>query len=158
MAGQLKQLLIMMICGFLLAFAYDGIRLLRRIFPHSLFYIGVEDVLFWLFGAAFFFGLVLWLDFGQIRLFLVFGATVGAIVYYAAVSPVFLEISGYVINAVFAFVGFLLYPFKIVFGTFIQSFEYFVNFFKKLLKKALKCGKIYTDNFIKALRIILKKH
>ena len=157
MAGQLRQLLIMMICGFVLAFAYDGLRLLRRIIEHSLFYIGVEDALFWLAGAAVFFALVLWLDFGQIRLFFVLGVITGAILYYALISTVFLKISASAVRALAAAVRLLLYPFSIVFGTFIQSFEYFVNFFKKLLKKSLKCGKIYKDNFLNTIRIILKK-
>ena len=157
MAGQLYQLMIMMICGFVLAFVYDCIRLLRRLFAHSLFYIGFEDALFWLFGAAFFFILVLWLDFGQIRLFLVFGTFIGALLYYAVISPVFLKISTHLARLAAMALRFVFYPVRIVFGNIVQLFEHFVNFQKKLLKKSLKCGKIYVDGFLKTINIILKK-
>ncbi len=157
MAGQMKQLVIMMICGFLLALTYDIIRLFRRIVAHTEFYIAIEDIVFLFFGAVAAFVLVLWLNYGQIRAFMIMGIFIGAFVYCAAVSRFFLKISVYVsrllLKVIYNAALVLTYPFRVTLQTIAAIFEYFVNFLKKVLKKTWDCGKIYMSGLIKKFAI-----
>ena len=142
MAGQLKQLAAMMICGFLLALAYDLIRFFRRAVPHNNIFIALEDMVFWPIAAVITFLAILWLDFGQIRGFMLMGEAMGAVVYYVLISAVFLKISMFLFCIAKKMTGILLYPFWVTLSTVRSIFEYFVNFLKKLLQNLLSYGKI----------------
>lgn len=144
MAGQLKQLFVMMICGFLFALAYDLIRLFRRVIPHTELHTAAEDILFWLFGAVIFELLIFWLNSGQIRAFMFLGVFIGAMIYLTVISAFFLKLSTLVIEYTFKIIYLLLYPLRVTCETIMAIFEYFVNFFKKALIKYSKYAKIYS--------------
>ena len=158
LAFQLKQLLVMMICGFVFAFLYDILRAFRRTVPHGLFYISVEDLFFWLFCSVGIFMAVLRLNYGQMRLFLVLGAIIGAAFYYWLISPVFLKMSMIVSNIFKLCLKILLSPFVITAETLNVIFKHFVNNLKKVLKKYKKYGKMIVDKFLRCLSVIFKKY
>lgn len=158
MAGQLKELLFMIIFGFVLAFAYDLIRVSRRVVAQSLFYVSVEDVLYWLACSLLVFLAILRLNYGEIRFFYLLGIFIGAILYLTLISPFFLKISISVLGLILKVAKFFLTPFTITYGVLKKIFELFVNFFKKLLKKLLKCAKINIRIVTKQLRIIFRKN
>jgi hypothetical protein len=68
--------------GVLMAAGYDGLRLLRRVIPHRITGISVEDVLYWFLSGAEVFLLVYWETDGSIRGYILGGILLGALVYY----------------------------------------------------------------------------
>ena len=158
MAGQLKQLLIMVIAGFCAAFFYDILRAGGRVFAQSAVFVGVRDILYWVLCAAFALVLIFRLNYGEIRAFMFLGSGIGAAVYFAVISPVFLKISVYLLRTALGAAGFVFYPFRIAAKLFSAKFEHFVNFFKKVLKKICTYGKIKTEYLYRSIGIIFKKH
>jgi hypothetical protein len=69
--------------GVLMAAGYDGLRLLRRVIPHRITGISMEDVLYWMLSGAEVFLLVYWETDGSIRGYIFGGILLGALVYYA---------------------------------------------------------------------------
>lgn len=73
--------------GVAVTFVYDGLRIWRRVFEHSMFWISAEDLLYWAFVAYSFFYLLYMENNGAFRWFCVFGAAVGMLLYQKSVSP-----------------------------------------------------------------------
>ena len=158
MAGQLKQLLFMACFGFAAAFVYDILRAMRRIYAQSTAAVSVQDILFWLLCAIGTLLAVFRVNYGEIRFFMFLGIFIGAAVYYAVVSPVFLKITAYAAGVIAAAADVLMYPFRLIINFMRPIFEYFVNFIKKYLKKLLICGKIITKRVCRIINVFFKKH
>lgn len=77
--------------GIGITFVYDGLRIWRRVFEHSMFWISAEDLLYWAFVACSFFYLLYMENNGAFRWFSVFGAAVGMLLYQKSVSPFWVE-------------------------------------------------------------------
>ncbi|MGN0481735.1 MAG: spore cortex biosynthesis protein YabQ [Lachnospiraceae bacterium] len=70
------------ICGVILSLLYDCIRVWRRLVPHKrVFWMGVEDILFWIVAGIELFLLSFETRSGIVRGFLVAGAILGALAY-----------------------------------------------------------------------------
>lgn len=84
--------------GACMAFAYDLIRLLRRLVRHGRLAVDLEDMLFW--TVCFFasFTLLYYGNNGVIRFVAVFGAAIGMFLYIASVGKVFVKFSYFLIN------------------------------------------------------------
>lgn len=68
-----------MIAGVKLCLVYDGIRVYRRIVTHrKAFWIGVEDIIYWIYAGIELFLLSFETRDGVVRLFIIVGAIVGA--------------------------------------------------------------------------------
>lgn len=79
--------------GFLASFCYDCIRVFRRLFPHGILWISLEDALFWLGVAATGFRFLHREGNGTLRWFAVLGMALGIWLYGKLLSPLFLKIS-----------------------------------------------------------------
>lgn len=77
--------------GIGITFVYDGLRIWRRVFVHSMFWISAEDLLYWAFVACSFFYLLYMENDGAFRWFCVFGAGVGMLLYQKSISPFWVE-------------------------------------------------------------------
>ena len=77
------------ITGVIMTFAYDILRLLRRIIRHNRFFVDMEDLLFW--AACFFtsFTLLYYGNNGVIRFAAVMGAGIGMLAYTLTVGRFF---------------------------------------------------------------------
>ena len=64
-----------------MTFVYDWLRILRRVIPHSLFFVSVEDFLFWVYCGAEVFLLLHRESNGMLRWFSVLGAGLGMTLY-----------------------------------------------------------------------------
>ena len=72
--------------GFALAILYDLLRIFRRFIRHSLFFVSVEDFLFWFIaGIAGFYMIYVYND-GIIRLYAIVGMLLAAVLYYRCCS------------------------------------------------------------------------
>ena len=64
--------------GVLMFAVYDILRVVRRIFPHGILWISVEDLIFWVLAAVLFFLQLCRDNNGIIRFFILLGMVVGA--------------------------------------------------------------------------------
>lgn len=65
---------------------YDILRVLRRMFPHGIIWISLEDFFYWLVSASWFFLRVGKLNNGIIRFYVILGLIAGAFLYYRLFS------------------------------------------------------------------------
>ena len=72
--------------GVVLALLYDILRIFRRLLPHSLFFVSIEDFLFWfLAGIAAFYMTYVYND-GIIRLYAIVGMLLAVVLYHIIFS------------------------------------------------------------------------
>lgn len=65
---------------------YDVLRVIRRIFPHGIVWISLEDAAFWILSAGWFFLRVGRANDGIIRFYILLGIALGALLYYRVLS------------------------------------------------------------------------
>ena len=74
------------------AFAiYDGIRIFRRIFPHGIVWISIEDLLYWCAIAFCFFLKLCQSNNGILRGYILLGLMTGALLYYGLCGRFFMK-------------------------------------------------------------------
>lgn len=118
---ELQYIAVVVTVGIFLSVVYDCIRIFRRLIPHNVFWLSVEDILFWMFAALAVFVVCFVEDAGNVRWFAIAGAAIGAYMYNSTVGPIFVK-----------YVSLLLYfPIKLL---------------KKALKKVVKSFKIKKVN------------
>ena len=81
MASENLFLLHSAILGVYLAFVYDTVRIFRRLISHNIFFISLEDVIYWIYLAAEVFLLMYRESNGMLRWFAVLGAGTGIFLY-----------------------------------------------------------------------------
>lgn len=67
--------------GALITFGYDWIRIARRVIPHNLFFISLEDLIFWIVCSVRIFLMLYEENNGTLRWFAVIGAMIGMFLY-----------------------------------------------------------------------------
>lgn len=77
--------------GIYITFVYDLLRILRRVVPHSSFWVSVEDLAFWIYCAGKVFLLMHHESDGTLRWFAVLGALVGMLLYRKTVGALFVK-------------------------------------------------------------------
>lgn len=120
-AWELQYMAVVVTTGIILAVLYDCIRIFRRLIFHGVFWMSVEDILFWMLASLVTFMVCFVEDAGNIRWFAVCGEILGACMYNCTVGPFFVK-----------YVSLILYfPVKLV---------------KKTLKKLVESFKISHSN------------
>lgn len=71
-----------------LSFLYDFLRVLRRMIRHGAVATGIEDLLFWLFGACLLFALMFYGTDGELRGYVLLGTLCGALLYLQTAKSV----------------------------------------------------------------------
>ena len=85
---QCRLFLLSILYGFGAWSGYDLLRLWRRMVPHSLFFIHMEDLLFWAGTALLFYYEALYQAAGVLRAYYFLGGLLGVIVCEGTVSPI----------------------------------------------------------------------
>lgn len=115
MANENLFLLYALLMGIFITFLYDILRILRRVLPHSGFWVSVEDLCFWAYCAAEVFLLLYHESNGTLRWFAVLGAMTGMVLYKKLVSPFFVKYVSFLLGRVLFALGkiscFLARPF-----------------------------------------------
>ncbi len=144
--------------GILITFVYDFILIVRRVVKHSLFFISLEDFLFWTACAIGVFYMLYEENNGILRWFAVLGAAFGMLLYKKIIGIHFVKGMSlliqkeiHIINKV---LGVLLRPFRWMFQRAGKS----VNSMHRKEKKLFKYTKKKLTGFIKMLKIALCKH
>ncbi|MBQ2802355.1 MAG: spore cortex biosynthesis protein YabQ [Lachnospiraceae bacterium] len=89
--------------GIFITFVYDLLRILRRVIPHGVLLISIEDILFWIYCAAKVFLLMHHESNGTLRWFAVLGACIGMLVYKKLVSAYFVKYVSMVLQKIVDF-------------------------------------------------------
>lgn len=114
---ELQYVAVTVTVGIGLAVLYDCLRIWRRLIPHGVVWISVEDILFWMTASLVTFMVCFVEDAGNIRWFAVAGEAVGAFMYHYTIGQFLVK---FVSNI-------LIFPFRLI---------------KKALKKVIKSFKI----------------
>ena len=118
---ELQYLAVVVTTGITLAVIYDCIRIFRRLIPHGVIWIAVEDIFFWMFASMITFLVCFVENAGNIRGFAIAGEVMGAYMYSRTIGPVFVK-----------YVSLVLYfPVKVI---------------KKALKKLIKSFTIKNNS------------
>lgn len=96
--ADLDLWLVSIAAGVCMAFAYDLLRLLRRLVRHGRLAVDLEDLLYW--TASFFasFAILYYGNNGVIRFVAVLGAALGMLIYSATIGKIFVKFSYFLIN------------------------------------------------------------
>lgn len=129
------------VLGAALTFVYDGWLICRKVFKHSIFWISLEDLSFWLGTAVVVFLSLREQNNGVLRWFFIVGAGVGMLLYKNSISRFYVKYMG---NALLHLV------------VYIKKTAYFVGKPFKSAKKCVKSGVLETKTGIKKVTIMLK--
>lgn len=75
--GELVIFLVSVITGIMLRLVYRSISIFRQLVEHSLFIIGIEDMIFWLIAALYVFVQIYHTSDGSIRWYFILGLVFG---------------------------------------------------------------------------------
>ena len=143
--------------GIVITFAYDNIRVFRRVIRHNTFFLSVEDLFFWIATAISIFLLQHRENNGVFRWFSIIGAFVGMLIYRKVFSAFYIKNMTIIFRKVLE----LLY----VFFSYVFSPVYFIEkkmflFFKKMGQKSrhvLAMRKIRLTSYGKMIKMTLCK-
>lgn len=76
---ELRFLVFSLFCGFLLGTAYYIIKIFRRLVYHHPFFIGLEDMIYWLVSSLVMFSVILVANDGKVRFFAIVAMIVGIV-------------------------------------------------------------------------------
>lgn len=136
---------------------YDFIRILRLAFKHSFNIIQAEDALFWFVSAVFFYKMLIYLNEGEVRFYIVMGFFMGGIIYHFSFSQIIMCVANEIISVirkVFSIIaGILLFPLRLCLKTVEKPFIFVCFSIKKLLILSSNCAKIKTKQTVKKLSV-----
>lgn len=97
-----------LLMGIFITFAYDLLRIFRRVIPHAAFFVSLEDIAFWIYCGAEVFLLMYHEGDGSLRWFAVMGALVGMLLYKKIISGLFVKYASLVLSKVLEALGKIL--------------------------------------------------
>lgn len=130
---------IAVLLGMGLFFLYDVLRIFRRIVPHGVVWIGIEDFLYWLICTGAVFVLLYQGNQGMVRGFALGGVGLGMLTYYALFSRFVIKVNVFVIKKVAGFLGKILH---VLLTPFLWIWKKIWRFFRKQLKKFFRAVKM----------------
>ncbi|MGI6575786.1 MAG: spore cortex biosynthesis protein YabQ [bacterium] len=89
---QLHALIWMIATGFLVGFIFDLYRIFRGLVRPCWFLTAAGDLIFWLIVATFTYGVLLWVNFGEVRFFIFLGIIFGLFIYYKVCSAIIIKL------------------------------------------------------------------
>ncbi len=144
--------------GIVITFVYDFILIGRRIIPHSLFFLSLEDLFFWVACAFAVFYMLYRENNGVLRWFAVFGAAVGMLVYKKIIGDRFVKVISTIIrkeiHLLRKIAGILFAPL----GWLLKKAAVFFRFLGRKNRRLSKYVKKKLTGFARTLKIILHKH
>lgn len=129
--------------GALLFFCYDSLRIFRRVIPHDVFWISVEDLIYWLLVTIVVFVMLYQTDDGMIRGFSLGGIGLGAGIYYFLLSRHLVRFFTFLFRKIKYGIGKIL---RFFFSPFLHVMRKILHKIKKELKKRSEAVKIKRKN------------
>ena len=90
-AGDVRFFLASVLLGISAAFCYDLLRVWRRLFRHSLFFVSLQDFVYWFLLGMSGFLLIYRYNAGIIRFFVLLGIVLGVVVYLGTIGRFFVR-------------------------------------------------------------------
>ncbi len=100
MANENIFLLYALRMGIFITFLYDNLRAVRRVISHNLFWISLEDLIFWIYCASQVFLLMYHESNGTLRWFAILGALVGMALYMKFFSKHYVRCASFVLGKI----------------------------------------------------------
>lgn len=146
-------LLYSVLLGIGITFVYDCLRVFRRVFIHRMFWVSVEDMVYWIFVACSIFYLLYYENDGAFRWFAILGMLFGMFLVNRTLSPFFVKyISRFLLwikNLLHRWNVFLTKPLRMAGRAVGRRFlagkhkiNRYVRFFKKWLTVRLKMARM----------------
>lgn len=144
--------------GGLIVFVYDLFQVIRRMSVRDFFMIYVEDGLFWVITFSIVFFSVLYMNDGVLRMYELFGAVLGGILYKTALSkPVTVILHRFLtfFSKIFQlFLKILLTPIRFVYNILYGCLYILLKPIKRLIQKGFKH---FVESGKRTLRFVKKK-
>ena len=105
MAEETLFMLYALLMGIFITFVYDLLRILRRVIPHNIFWISLEDLVFWGFCAVEVFLLMYHVSNGTLRWFAVLGALLGMLLYSKTLSRFLVKYISLLLSKILKVIG-----------------------------------------------------
>ena len=155
--AQAQLFLLTVLMGGVMGLVYDGLRVFRHALPHKIFWIQLEDGLFWLIAVFLVFGVMLHASSGEIRFFSIAGMFGGMGLYFLTLSRVVIAVSDRIIFLV-KYAGKLFWeivttPFRLISIPFRKPLQKIRGFCVKQRKKLLHSSKVYAKMKLHHLRL-----
>ena len=146
--AQARLFLLTILLGAGMGLVYDGLRIFRHAVPHKLFWIQLEDGLFWFLAVFLVFGVMLRASHGEIRFFSVFGLFGGMGLYWLTLSRLVIALSDRIIFGMKYMTGLffciVFTPIRLIFLPFRKPLQKIRGFCGKQRKKLLHSCKVYV--------------
>ncbi|MBQ2967972.1 MAG: spore cortex biosynthesis protein YabQ [Clostridia bacterium] len=118
LASEVRVLFLSALSGVTCAFLYDLFKIIRRTFQPGVWLTFMLDMLFWILSALLAFGMLLFSNHGQMRLFEMIAMAVGALVYFLSVSSVIVACGTVLLKRLLSGIFFvfriLFFPFRML--------------------------------------------
>ena len=161
---QARLFLLACAAGFFIGLVYDAFRIIRIAIPHPSFLIHLEDILYWALASV---GMFIFLQHtmaGEVRAYSIFGAALGALLYFLTLSLAIMAVSTAIISfckkVLVTALTLVLIPMRLVLRILAipySALKKFARPAKKLLQNSLTYGRIRRRKLAADISIILRK-
>ncbi|MGL4362859.1 MAG: spore cortex biosynthesis protein YabQ [Cellulosilyticaceae bacterium] len=124
--------------GIIMGMIYDIIRIIRKIVIHPNWLVQAEDALYWISCIGIGFTALYIHNFAEIRVFVFIGMILGAILYFATVSIIFMKVATWIINLMRKIISELIRILSIPLRFIIRLLSIPAMHIKKLIVKVKK--------------------
>jgi len=144
------------LAGVGMAVIYDMFRIFRKMVKHSNTLVYLEDAAYWIIVSILMFYFMLSQNYGEIRIFTIIGAAIGAVLYIATLSPFIIKFSviiiDFIIRIIATAVKIILAPIKLLVKIISLPIKFIKNLLKKPLQKLIICVKINVWKIIARIK------
>ena len=137
--SQEYMLAVSVMGGMLLGFIWDIYRLIRHYVKFGAVGTALGDLIYWIISIYISIQLIFDISYGNVRLFILFGFLLGALLYFYGISCYFLKVLIYIVDLIIKLV-------KRVAFSLISPIKYIINLLKVFLYPLkLKCEKLMNN-------------
>ena len=125
--NQAYLFLVFSLTGVVLGVLFDFFRVLRKTFKTGDFVTYIEDILYWILAGIIILYNIWFFNDGEIRVFLILGILMGAIIYCLTLSPIFIKIDYFFMKKIKG-------VFTLLYNILKIPIEFMINLLKKIKK------------------------
>ena len=123
--NQAYLFLVFSLTGVVLGVLFDFFRVLRKTFKTGDFVTYIEDILYWILAGIIILYNIWFFNDGEIRVFMILGILMGAIIYCLTLSPIFIKID-------YCFMKKIKGVFTLLYNILKIPIEFMINLLKKI--------------------------
>lgn len=94
--SQFNMVTISLMLGGMMGLSYDAIRCFRRMVSHNLFFLSVEDFLYWLIWTVIVLDAICGYNYGELRLYIFVAMTLGFVIYRGTIGWALMRLFHYI--------------------------------------------------------------